>query len=404
MSTKNQPISVRTKVAMMSAFIVVLSLVLPSSNFLNRLTVRKVFADTTPQSLPFSQNWTNTGLITVTNDWSGVPGIIGYRGDALTGATGVDPQTVVADGSGTPVNVLANQTNPNTNTTGGIAEFDTLANPVVAFQGSGTARAPHLVISLNTTGQTGINVSYNLRDVDGSTDNSVQPVALQYRVGASGNYTNLPAGFVADASSGPSLATLVTPVSVTLPVACENQPVVQVRVITTDAVGSDEWIGVDDISVTAGGGGGTPTLNINDVAQAETNSGTTNFNFTVSLTAPAGAGGVTFTVNTANGTATLADNDYVQITNGSGSISMGNTSTTVTVQVNGDTTTEPNETFFVNISNVVGATAGDNQGQGTINNDDVTLTPIHTIQGSGSTSPLVSTTVTTSGIVTGIKL
>jgi hypothetical protein len=30
---------------------------------------------TTPQTLPFSQNWTNTGLITANDDWSGVPGI-----------------------------------------------------------------------------------------------------------------------------------------------------------------------------------------------------------------------------------------------------------------------------------------------------------------------------------------
>src|SRR6476469_7523642 len=217
-------------------------------------------ADTSPQTIPFAQNWANTGLITTTNDWSGVPGIIGYRGDGLTGATAVDPQTVLADGSGTPVNVLANQTNPNTNTTGGVAEFDTLANPVVAFQGSGTARAPHLVITLNTTGVSSINVAYNLRDIDGSTDNAVQPVALQYRVGASGNYTNLAAGFVADASSGPSLATLVTPVSVTLPAACNNQPVVQVRIITTDAVGSDEWIGVDDISITGAGVDAAPTV------------------------------------------------------------------------------------------------------------------------------------------------
>src|SRR3954470_20558068 len=93
------------------------------------LMVNTAWADTSPQTLPFSQNWTNTGLITTANDWSGVPGIIGYRGDAMVGSTGVDPQTVTADGSGTPVNVMANQTNPNTNTTGGIAEFDTLANP-----------------------------------------------------------------------------------------------------------------------------------------------------------------------------------------------------------------------------------------------------------------------------------
>ncbi|MEP7157863.1 MAG: ExeM/NucH family extracellular endonuclease [Chloroflexota bacterium] len=209
-------------------------------------------ADTTVQTLPFTQNWTNTAQITVTNDWSGVPGIIGYRGDAMVGATGVDPQTVVADGSATPVNVLANQLNPNTLATGGVAEFDAIPNPVVALQGSGTARAPHLVMTISTAGKSNVNVAYTLRDVDGSADNAIQQVALQYRVGTSGSYTNLPAGYVADATTG-GAATLVTPVSVPLPGAAENQPTVQVRVLTTDAIGSDEWVGVDDISVTADG-------------------------------------------------------------------------------------------------------------------------------------------------------
>ena len=44
-----------------------------------------------------------------------------------------------------------------------------------------------------------IDVSFVLRDIDGTTDNAVQPVAVQYRVGATGTFTNLPAGFVADA-------------------------------------------------------------------------------------------------------------------------------------------------------------------------------------------------------------
>ena len=46
MSTKKQLISVRTKFAITSAFIVVASLVLPSSNFLNRMVERTVLADT----------------------------------------------------------------------------------------------------------------------------------------------------------------------------------------------------------------------------------------------------------------------------------------------------------------------------------------------------------------------
>ncbi len=208
-----------------------------------------VYADSTPQNLPFSQNWSNTGLITTDDNWAGVPGIVGFRGDDLTTVTATDPQTILADGSGTPVDVIANQANPNTQATGGVAEFDGIANPVVALQGSGTADAPHLVISVNTTGLSGIKVAYILRDIDGSADNAVQPVALQFRVGSTGNYTNIPAGFVADATTGPSLATLMTPVSVTLPAAAENQPLVQIRIITTNAVGNDEWVGIEDLLI-----------------------------------------------------------------------------------------------------------------------------------------------------------
>jgi len=201
----------------------------------------------------FTQNWTNTGLITVDNDWSGVPSIIGYRGDDLTTSTGIDPQTIVAPGTSTPVNVKANQTTPNTYTSGGLTEFE-ITDPVVAFQGSGTADAPFMLIHLNTTSVTNIQVQYNLRDIDGSTDNAIQPVALQYRVGTTADFTNIPGAFVTDASSGPSIATMVTAVSATLPTACENQAQVQVRIITTNASGNDELIGIDDIVITPNAG------------------------------------------------------------------------------------------------------------------------------------------------------
>ena len=203
----------------------------------------------TPQTLPFSQNWNDTSLIKVNDDWSGVAGIVGYRGDSLTIATGVDPQTVL-DGDATPeIDVNANLVNPNTFISGGVAEFE-ITDPVVALQGSGTADAPYLLISIITTGKENIQVSYNLRDIDGSADNAIQQVALQYRIGNTGDFTNVPAAYVADASTGPSLADLVTPVSVTLPSDVNDKAEVQIRIITTNAVGNDEFIGVDDISIT----------------------------------------------------------------------------------------------------------------------------------------------------------
>ena len=53
---------------------------------------RRPTADATYQPLPFTQDWANTGLITTNDDWAGVPGIMGFRGDNLTTTTGVDPQ------------------------------------------------------------------------------------------------------------------------------------------------------------------------------------------------------------------------------------------------------------------------------------------------------------------------
>ncbi|HJR07106.1 MAG TPA: Calx-beta domain-containing protein [Pyrinomonadaceae bacterium] len=111
-----------------------------------------------------------------------------------------------------------------------------------------------------------------------------------------------------------------------------------------------------------------PQLSIDDVTQAEGDSGTTAFNFTVALSRAVDVP-VTFTVATADNTAT-APSDYAAVSPTPVTIPAGETSAPVTVQVNGDTTFEPDETFFVNISNPSNATISDGQGVGTITNDD----------------------------------
>lgn len=205
--------------------------------------------DATYQTLPFTQAWANPALITTHDNWSGVAGIMGYRGDGLTAAQDADPQTLLQDDLPGVEDVNANQTNPNTFSTGGVAEFD-LTDDVVALTGSGTADAPYLLLHLDTTGLGNIRVQYNLRDLDGSVDNAVQQIALHYRVGNSGSFSNVPAAYVADATTGPSQATLVTPIDVTLPAAVNDQPQVQLRIMTTNATSNDEWVGIDDISIT----------------------------------------------------------------------------------------------------------------------------------------------------------
>jgi hypothetical protein len=200
---------------------------------------------------PLTQTWSDTALIATDDDWSRVPAIVGHRGDGMVAEPDVDPRTVLADGSSTPVDVTANRTDPGAvGLAAGVAEFE-LADPVVAIEGSATASAPHLVIALDTRGRAGIAVRLVLRDIDPSAADAIEPVALQYRVGASGDFANAPGGYVADATTGPGEATRVTEVRTVLPAAADDQPLVHLRVIATNADGRDEWVGVDDIEVSA---------------------------------------------------------------------------------------------------------------------------------------------------------
>ena len=139
-----------------------------------------------------SQDWNNTGLITANDDWSLVPSIQGFLGDIDAGSpTGVDPRTLTAS-SGRRRRRDRQPSAPNTLTNGGVAEF-AIANPTVALNGSGTADAPSLVLYMNAAGRKDVRLSFDARDIDGSTDNAAQPLNVQYRLGASGSWTNVPA-------------------------------------------------------------------------------------------------------------------------------------------------------------------------------------------------------------------
>ncbi len=175
-----------------------------------------------------------------------------------------------------------------------------------------------------------------------------------------------------------------------------------IRWLDGDASGADDGLAVDDFSITPNGGPGQVALSINDVTQMEGNSGTTLMTFTVSLSAPAGAGGVSFDIATADGTAT-SPSDFEAKSLTAQTIPAGSTSYSFSVTIYGDTANEPNEGFFVNVTNVTGAVVTQGQGLGSIQNDDITIVPIHDIQGPGLGSPLNGASVTTEGIVTALK-
>ncbi|MFD2569251.1 putative Ig domain-containing protein [Spirosoma soli] len=351
---------------------------------------------------PFTQDWTNTGLITTNDNWSGVQSIIGYRGDELTTATGTNPQTILS-GAATPVNVIANQTNPNTLTAGGVAEFQ-ITNPSIGLQGSGTADAPHIVIYLNTTNQTNINVAYNVRDLDGSGDNAIQQVALQYRIGESGNFINIPEGYIGDATSA-SAATQVTPVNVTLPAEAENQSQVQLRIITSNAVGNDEWVGIDDIVIS--GTTGTPTGSIVSIQATDANAAETAADpgvFTITRT---GSTTAPITVNYVVGTGTgqaINGTDYNPTLAGTVALDANQTSATITVTPVDDALIEGNESVVLSLTTGEGyALSGSRSATVVIADNDVVAggVRIHDIQGASHVSPLATQTVTNvPGVVT----
>jgi hypothetical protein len=177
-----------------------------------------------------------------------------------------------------------------------------------------------------------------------------------------------------------------------------------IRWADTDLIpGADDGLSVDDFLLTPKGFIPASPLSISDVSANEGNSGTTTFTFTVSLSSPAGAGGVSFDIATADNSA-ISPDDFTSKSLTGQTIPAGSSNYTFDVLVNGDTTPEADETFFVNVSNVTGADIVDGQGQGTILNDDsfcaLPYTPIYDIQGSGATVAMPGSQ-TTQGVVVG---
>jgi hypothetical protein len=109
-------------------------------------------------------------------------------------------------------------------------------------------------------------------------------------------------------------------------------------------------------------------ISINDVTITEGNSGTKVATFTVTRTGGTAAFDASYA--TADGTAT-AGSDYVAQPTSTVSFAAGDLSKAISVTINGDTTVEPDETFFVNLLSATnGGAIVKSQGVGTITNDD----------------------------------
>jgi len=224
----------------------------------------------TAQTLPYSQNFSSlTGVSPV------YPA--GIQGWTIAGSLSTSYSTAAPSGN---QNIAVVN---NTSTSGHVGDF-------IGKMGvmSTSSALKSICLAINTTGLQTISFSFDAATQ--RTENTRQnELGLQYRIGTSGTFTNI---------SGSTYLNQMTPtnttgtgavnilnVSLTLPVACENQAVVQLRWVIRDVSGSGNRPGfsIDNISVS-----GLP-IGPNVTTEAVTSIGTTTAIGHGTITATGGA-------------------------------------------------------------------------------------------------------------------
>ncbi|MGQ8338419.1 Calx-beta domain-containing protein [Sunxiuqinia sp. A32] len=110
---------------------------------------------------------------------------------------------------------------------------------------------------------------------------------------------------------------------------------------------------------------GEPSIFIGDASSEEGES----VDFTVSLS-NGSSQSISVNYQTANQTAEITDSDYTGVATTVLTFAPGETVKTISINTTEDTRYEEDETFLINLSGAVNATISDNQGTGTITNDD----------------------------------
>jgi hypothetical protein len=260
-------------------------------------------------------------------------------------------------------------------------------NQVVAFNGTvsignvtqaeGTGGSTDFVFNVTRTGVGDISVQYQTSDVSATS----------------------PADYTAQ-----SLSTLNF-------VGAETLKTVTIPIVTDSTIELDETFNVNlsncvGCNIIGSPGVGTienddfPTVTITNVTKVEGNAGTTNFVFNVTRSSTIGDMSVDY--QTADSTAESSDSDYTPLPLTTlNFLNGGDATKQVNVTANGDLKVELDETFNVNLSNCSDCTIVDNQGVGTIENDDfptITINDVTQVEGDSGTSDFVFTVTRSSNI------
>lgn len=130
--------------------------------------------------------------------------------------------------------------------------YNSVANGF-SFQSTGsgaTRRVGSIALALNTTGRDNISVSWTAQDLNAGTRRQTN-LALQYRIGNTGNFTTLAGSTYSTNTTSQKSAQGFT---ITLPYACIDEPLVQLRWIYYEsgtASTTRDPLRLDEISVTS---------------------------------------------------------------------------------------------------------------------------------------------------------
>lgn len=271
--------------------------------------------------------------------------------------------------------------------TGGVYAFEVVSGSGdynIGFQPGGTDVTPgalDILITNSGSATNSFDISYNIEfNNDQGRSNSL---TLEYSTDGGVTFTAVSAfdfttPEAADANGFTSVARSGT---VTLDTTIAEGASFILRFATDDVSGSGsrDEIAIDDIVVTTAApvaAANPGVFSINDVTLAEGDSGTTEFVFTVTRSGGSdGAVSVDYSIflSSVDG----ADMPFPQ--SGTVAFADGETSQTITILVNGDMDIEGDEEFFVSLSNASGGaelSVGNDVGVGTVQNDDIDMTPV----------------------------
>ncbi|WP_026110210.1 choice-of-anchor J domain-containing protein [Flavobacterium sp. WG21] len=240
-----------------------------------------VLAQTMPpvQSIPYKQNF--DGLPAAADTYVDIPGFQGWT------ANGGNQNTAVWNTGLTGDRALVKNSNSNVNS-GGIHNYD----DKIGFLNS-TSGDFAIGFAFSSLGSQTVNVYYDamiIRNLyDGGSNNRLQEMALQYRVGTTGAFTTLSPAYSNNSTTLQTVAAVITPldlrttrIKVTLPANCDNQPIVQIRWIArliSGSVGSRQSFAIDNIDINADH---TAPVNVAGFPKT-TNISSTNFDFSDKL-------------------------------------------------------------------------------------------------------------------------